>query len=290
MPRLLVAAALGLSLWTPGPASAQADGEFEAIRTWNPDGAKADATGDTLRLTRGIIWTPRAYADFVLRFDYRPLQPDGGGTLLLRANVWGRGIEASGVTIDRSPERGRLDGVGRWTRGATLQPSAPITDPEAWIRCEVRADGERLTVSVDGVPVASTDRAPGLAGTIGFRAGRGGLELRGMRVAVIGAPTTIAASLPRVGDPGISLPAALRRAEIAYTRAAMDARAQGVVKLEFVIEVDGTPGAVRVVDSPHPDLGVAAIGASRRWRFEPATKAGVPTAVVAIMELAFKLK
>jgi TonB family protein len=290
MPRLVLAAALGLGLWTPGPASAQADRDFEPIRAWNPDHAKAEPVGDTLRLTRGILWTPRPYADFVLRFDYRPTEPDGGGTLLLRANVWGRGMEAYAVTIDRGPERGRLAPIGQWTRGATLQRSVPITDLDAWITCEVRIDGPRLTVSLDGVRVASTDRAAGLAGTIGFRGGRGGLELRGMRIAEIGAATVISTALPRVGDPGLTRPVAIRRAEPAYTRAAMNARAQGVAKVEFVIEVDGTPGAVRVLDSPHPDLAVAAVACVRRWRFEPATKDGVATAAVATMELAFKLR
>ena len=67
----------------------------------------------------------------------------------------------------------------------------------------------------------------------------------------------------------------------------MAARVGGIAKLEFVIEADGSVGAVRVIDVPHPDLALAAVACVREWQFTPATRDGVPVAVVATMEVAF---
>ena len=85
MSRLILAAAVVVAIGVPARASAQAEDTFQPIRDWETDRAKTESTLDTLRLLEGTIWTPRGYADFVLRFEYRPLTPTGGASLLLRA-------------------------------------------------------------------------------------------------------------------------------------------------------------------------------------------------------------
>jgi TonB family protein len=292
MSRLILAAAVVVAIGVAAPASAQGGDTFQTIRDWDTDSAKTESTLDTLRLLEGIIWTPRAYADFVLRFEYRPLTPTGGGTLLLRSNIDGdRTIHSYEAALNGSPERGRLDGARQVLHELRFVPSAPIADTTQWVAAEVRAESDRLSVLLDGVTLATADRAEGLFGTIGFKAGAGGVELRGMRIAALSTePAAIGVGLPRVGDPDITPPKPTRRASPRYTAAAMRAKAFGVAKLEFVIEADGSVGAVRVIDVPHPDLALSSVACVREWRFRPATRDGVPVAVVATMELAFNLK
>lgn len=244
MLRLITAMAVALLHGASGSASAQADADFQIIRDWDADNSRTESTGETLRLESGTIWSPRAYDDFVLRFEYRPLSPTGRSTLRLRATVLPDShVRSYDVALDRGAGRGRLDGARQVLHELRFVPSPAREDASAWIAVEARAEQDRLTISLDGVTVATADRAEAFFGTIGFEAVKGGLELRGMRVATLKVPSSLNPSLPRAGDPGVTTPRALRDAYPSYTRAAMKARAQGVAKLEFVIEADGTPGA-----------------------------------------------
>jgi protein TonB len=52
---------------------------------------------------------------------------------------------------------------------------------------------------------------------------------------------------------------------------------EGRVRLRLLVRADGTVGSVEVlVSSGFPELDRAAQDALRRWRFEPATRDGVP--------------
>lgn len=288
MRRLIVAAAIALT--AGAPPSAQADADFHVIRDWDADESKAEPTADTLRLLSGAIWSPNAYNDFVFRFDYRPLTATGRGTLRLRATVIGRDVRSYEVALDHGAERGRLDGARQTLHELAFTRSQPIADIATWVAVEVRAEQDRLTISLDGIPVATADRTEMFYGTIGFGTSRGGLELRGMRVATLNAPSPLDPGLPRAGAPGVTTPQVVRRAYPSYSRAAMKARAQGVAKVEFVINADGSPGAVRVLEAPHPDLALASIDCVRKWLFTPPLKDGIPAAIVATMDLSFKLK
>jgi TonB family protein len=291
MRRLILPTALSVALGAPGSAFAQADADFELIRDWDADRSTTESSRDTLRLLDGTIWTPRAYADFVLRFEYRPLTPTGGGALLLRSSIDGdRTVRSYEAALNGSQERGRLAAVRQVLHEQRFERSVPVSNPATWVTGEVRAESDRLSVTLDGVTVATADRAEALFGSIGFKAGPGGVELRGMRIAVVSAqPTAVGVGLPRADDPGIKTPKATRRVSPHYTRAALAAKAHGNALLEFVIEADGRIGPVRVIQAPHPDLALSSVACLRQWRFTPATKDGVPVAVVATMELAFKL-
>jgi TonB family protein len=289
--RLVVAMAAVLVLGPPGRAFGQADAGFQIIRDWDADNSRTESTGDTLRLASGTIWSPRAYNDFVLRFDYRPLAPTGRGLLRLRATVLpDRNVRSYEAALERGAGRGRLDGARQTLHELRFTPSRPIEDASTWIAVEARAEQDRLTIRLDGVTVAMADRTESFYGTIGLEAAKGGLELRGMRVAILNVPSALDPALPRAGTPGITTPKALRSAYPSYTRAAMKARAQGVARLEFVIEADGSTGLVRVLEAPHPDLALASVACLRKWRFSPPLKDGVPTAIIATMELSYRLK
>jgi TonB family protein len=53
----------------------------------------------------------------------------------------------------------------------------------------------------------------------------------------------------------------------------------GVVKMEALIGIDGNIQDVRAVESPHPDLEIAAIEAVRQWQFTPTLLNCVPIEV-----------
>jgi TonB family protein len=282
---------------TQGTAAAQAGDELPPIRDWVPvgSGVQTRATPDTLLLSAGTIRTPAVFADFVLRFEYR-LAAGADAELLLRSRGapdgpldYGYRVALGGETSGRRP-RGRLRADGTKMRaGAYTGPRTPSADG-GWIACEVRAEGETLSVSLEGMVVSTADRVNAFSGFVAFEAtGTGGLELRGVQIANAEPAVDGTRGLPAADAPGITRPRATRRESPRYTAAAMAARVRGIAMLEFVIETDGGVGAVRVIDVPHPDLALSSVTCLREWRFTPATRDGVPIAVVATMELAFNL-
>jgi TonB family protein len=72
----------------------------------------------------------------------------------------------------------------------------------------------------------------------------------------------------------------------------MDAKIQGVVVLDAVVEADGTVGDVTVARSLDAEYGLdeESIKAARQWRFEPGERDGKPVAVLVTVELTFTLR
>ena len=280
-------------------AAAQIDVELRPIDEWTPvgSGVETRATPDGLLLTAGTIRTPAPSADFVLRFEYRLAAAGADAELLLRARGasdgplgYGYRVALGGDTTGRRP-RGRLRTDGTQMRESMYTgPHTPAASGR-WVTCEVRAERDTLSVSLDGMAVSVADRATAFSGFVAFEAtGTGGLELRGVRMASAEPAVDGPRGLPAAGAPGITPPETTRRASPLYTAAAMAARTKGIAKLEFVIEADGSVGAVRVIDVPHPDLALSSAACVREWRFTPAARNGVPVAVVATMEMAFTLQ
>jgi TonB family protein len=75
-----------------------------------------------------------------------------------------------------------------------------------------------------------------------------------------------------------------------YPVLARQARIQGKVVLEAVIETDGRVTDVRVVESPHPMLDEAAIAAVQQWRYKPVLINGVAVRVLVTTTTTFGLK
>src|SRR5882757_7210399 len=62
---------------------------------------------------------------------------------------------------------------------------------------------------------------------------------------------------------------------------------QGKVSLRFEVLTDGTTGNIRVVKTLDPELDQAALEEIVHWRFQPATKGGIPVAKELIAEMKF---
>jgi TonB family protein len=92
--------------------------------------------------------------------------------------------------------------------------------------------------------------------------------------------------------PGITLPKVVREVKPSYTKAAMEAKVQGSVWLECVVNSQGDIAEVKVtrsLDETH-GLDQEAVKAAKQWKFTPAQKDGKPVAVAITLELTFTLK
>jgi TonB family protein len=98
------------------------------------------------------------------------------------------------------------------------------------------------------------------------------------------------ALLQRVGEGGIRAPKPQARPLPSYTQAARDFRIEGVILLKCVILADGTAANCQVTRPLGYGLDEAAVlTIQERWRFEPATRDGVPVPVQANIEVSFRL-
>ena len=88
---------------------------------------------------------------------------------------------------------------------------------------------------------------------------------------------------------GVSMPVLVEDPKPRYTPEAMRQGVSGSVKLECVVETDGTVSDVRVVKSLHPGLDESAVTAVKQWRFKPGMKDGAPVRVLIDVEMSFTL-
>jgi TonB family protein len=86
-------------------------------------------------------------------------------------------------------------------------------------------------------------------------------------------------------------PTLVRSVDPQFTAEAMQARIQGTVELEVVVQANGTVGTVRVVrslDAIH-GLDIEASRAAKQWIFRPGTRAGQPVDVLVRLILEFTI-
>ena len=95
----------------------------------------------------------------------------------------------------------------------------------------------------------------------------------------------------RVGN-GVTPPVEVRRATPRYTTAAMQARVQGAVIVECVVQINGTCTGVHVIRSLDPAHGLdqEAVNAAGQWRFRPGTRLGEPVPVLVTLEITFTIR
>lgn len=94
---------------------------------------------------------------------------------------------------------------------------------------------------------------------------------------------------PYIVGAGVSAPKVIYNPDPEYSDEARKAHYQGVVSLLAVIGADGIPRNLRVQQSLGLGLDEKAIGAVRKWRFEPATKGGHPVPVLMVVQVDFRL-
>ena len=92
----------------------------------------------------------------------------------------------------------------------------------------------------------------------------------------------------RVGG-GVSAPVVLYKVEPEYSEEARKAKYAGTVVLQLIVDVTGKAQSVKVVRSLGLGLDENAIQAVNKWKFRPGYRNGQPVAVVATIEVNFRL-
>ncbi len=92
----------------------------------------------------------------------------------------------------------------------------------------------------------------------------------------------------RIGG-GVSQPIPVFKPEPEYSEEARKAKFQGTVMLAIVVDTDGKAKNIRVVRPLGMGLDEKAIEAVGKWRFKPGQKDGHPVAVMANVEVNFRL-
>jgi protein TonB len=81
----------------------------------------------------------------------------------------------------------------------------------------------------------------------------------------------------------------ISKVEPVYSDQARNAKLQGNVVLQLVVDEHGLPQQIRVIRSLGMGLDEKAIEAVQSWKFRPGMKDGHPVAVQATIEVNFKL-
>lgn len=92
----------------------------------------------------------------------------------------------------------------------------------------------------------------------------------------------------RVGG-AVSPPTLVSKVEPIYSQEARIAKYQGSVLIHVEVGLDGLAHNIKVVRGLGLGLDERAVAAIRQWKFNPGTKDGQPVAVMANIEVNFRL-
>lgn len=93
-------------------------------------------------------------------------------------------------------------------------------------------------------------------------------------------------------EEGVQPPRILSEVKPVYTPEAMQAKIQGLIRMEAIVQKDGTVGDVTIVESLDKEYGLdnQAVIAIKQWLFQPGTKDGEPVNVRVEVEMTFTLR
>src|SRR5262245_42221233 len=172
-------------------------------------------------------------------------------------------------------------------------PPPDVPDPVQAVSIPARSlasSVEFLPGAIEGPARASPSQGPGDGGGAGTGRGTGDGPELGSGLGA-GRNQGTGGDFYRLGN-GITPPVEIRRAMPQYTTAAMQARVQGAVIIECVVQPSGVCTDARVVRSLDSQFGLdqEAVKASGQWRFRPGTRFGQPVPVLVTMEITFTLR
>lgn len=117
---------------------------------------------------RSHLFTEASYANFVVRFEWRPLKPGYNSGFFIR-----------GRTQIQMAQRG----AGQLFKDARTKAAPELhRSPGEWNEWEVTCDGPKVAIKINGQPVWEiTDFKP-VAGPLGFEAEEHAIEFRNLRI------------------------------------------------------------------------------------------------------------
>jgi len=135
--------------------------------------------------------------------------------------------------------------------------------------------------------IGPPSNGPGSGGGIGSGSGGGVGSGRGPGFGP-GEGGGVGGGVFRVGG-GVSAPQLVYKVEPEYSEEARKAKYQGTVVLQIVVSSDGKAENLKVVRSLGLGLDEKAMEAVRKWKFRPGYKDGKAVAVLATIEVNFRL-
>lgn len=197
---------------------------------------------------------------------------------------------------DRSPLPASKGRAPRPSPRQFTPPQAVIANPQPKLAMEptliMPSDVKlpNVNMPVWGDPLAKVgppSNGPGSGGGIGSGTGTGIGPGRGPGFGP-GEGGGIGGGVYRVGG-GVSAPIPIYKIEPEYSEEARKAKFQGTVVLQIVVNERGLPTNFKVVRPLGLGLDEKAIEAVQKWRFRAAMKDGRPVAVLATVEVNFRL-
>jgi TonB family protein len=94
------------------------------------------------------------------------------------------------------------------------------------------------------------------------------------------------------GQGGVTFPVPIKQIDPEYTDAAKKAKIQGEVKIEGVVEPDGSLDQLKILQSLDTVYGLdqASLDAAGKWKFAPGKKDGKPVRVRVQIMMEFRLQ
>ena len=150
---------------------------------WNVLGdANWELEGDAVRADSGsgFLVTPRSYADFELTLEFWVDEPANSGIFI-------RGADAQSVRVDNSYEVNIFDTRPDQTyrTGSIVRFAAPqsvINTAGRWNTYEIRAEGPRLAIRLNGTLTVDIEDSTYASGVIGLQYGAGVVKFRNVRI------------------------------------------------------------------------------------------------------------
>lgn len=158
----------------------------------------------------------------------------------------------------------------------TVNPdAAPLVAPD-----RIGPEVARVEASTPDLPLGEAGGTPGDLGMIGERASN---------MSVITPPAPARPTGPIRVSELVQPPKKIVDVRPVYPTFAREARIEGVVVLEAILDRNGRVDQVRVVQSK-PLLDQAALDAVRQWRYTPSVLNGQPVAVLMTITIRFTLQ
>ena len=197
---------------------------------------------------------------------------------------------------DNSPVPASKGKLPRVAPRQFVPPMAVVNNPnpkllmEPTIIAQPNANLPQLNMAVWGDPfgrLGPLSNGPGSGGGIGSGSGGGVGSGDGPGFGP-GRGGGVGGGAYRIGG-GVSAPQLLFKVEPEYSEEARKAKFQGTVVLYIVVDEKGLPRDLKVVRPLGLGLDEKALEAVTKWRFKPGYKDGRPVAVVATIEVNFRL-
>ncbi len=224
----------------------------------------------------------------VAPLDIAPYIPDATPKLQQMGGGGGGG--------DRSPLPASKGRARKFAPRQFTPPMAVVSNPNPKIIMEPTLVGPsdvklpQINMAQYGDPfgkIGPPSNGPGSGGGIGSGSGGGVGPGKGPGFGP-GEGGGIGGGLYRVGG-GVSAPIPIYKVEPEYSEDARKAKFQGTVVLSIVVDERGMPTNFKVIRPLGLGLDEKAIEAVKQWRFRPAQKDGRPVAVLATVEVNFRL-